>query len=82
MDCRCRKLSIFFCKFLSAVGVLEQDFRFILCNFGAMSFVAKTPWKASYMENIILKMFVSKNDREEESLTCQVHDQAGHRPLF
>ena len=42
MDCRCRKLSLFFCKFLSAVGVLEQDCRYIFCNFGAMSLVAKT----------------------------------------
>ena len=47
MDCRCRKLSLFFCKFLSAVGVLEQDCRYIFGNFGAMSLVAKTPWKAS-----------------------------------
>jgi len=49
MDCRCRKLSLFFCKFLSAVGVLEQDCLYIFCNFGAMSLVAKTPWKASPM---------------------------------
>ena len=41
MDCRCRKLSLFFCKFLSAVGVLEQDCRYIFGNFGAMSLVAK-----------------------------------------
>ena len=27
------------------------------------------------------KMFASKNDRQDESLTDQVHDQAGHRPL-
>ena len=50
MDCRCRKLSLFFCKFLSAVGVLEQDCRYIFCNFGAMSLVAKTPWKASLVK--------------------------------
>ena len=30
------------------------------------------------MEN---KMFVSKNDRQDESLTGQVRDQAGHCPL-
>ena len=30
------------------------------------------------MEN---KMFVSKNDRQDWSLTGQVHDQAGHGPL-
>ena len=30
------------------------------------------------MEN---KMFVSKNDRQNRSLTGQVHDQAGHCPL-
>ena len=51
MDCRCRKLSLFFCKFLSAVGVLEQDCRYIFGNFGAMSLVAKTPWKASLLAN-------------------------------
>ena len=27
------------------------------------------------------KMFASKNDRQDESLTSQVHDQAGHCPL-
>ena len=27
------------------------------------------------------KMFASKNDRQDESLTGQVHDQAGHCPL-
>ena len=27
------------------------------------------------------KMFVSKNDRQDQSLTGQVHDQAGHCPL-
>ena len=32
----------------------------------------------NYMEN---KMFVSKNDRQDESLTGQVRDQAGHCPL-
>ena len=47
MDCRCRKLSLFPVRFLSAVGVLEQDCRYIFCNFGAMSLVAKNPWKAS-----------------------------------
>ena len=26
-------------------------------------------------------MFASKNDRQDESLTGQVHDQAGHCPL-
>ena len=26
-------------------------------------------------------MFASKNDRQDESLTSQVHDQAGHCPL-
>ena len=26
------------------------------------------------------KMFASKNDRQDESLTGQVHDQAGHCP--
>ena len=26
------------------------------------------------------KMVASKNDRQHESLTCQVHDQAGHCP--
>ena len=30
------------------------------------------------MEN---KMFVSKNDRQDRSLTGQVRDQAGHCPL-
>ena len=37
------------------------------------------------MEYIIFKMFVSKmtgqNDRQDESLTGHVHDQAGHYPL-
>ena len=37
------------------------------------------------MEYIIFKMFVSKmtgqNDRQDESLTGHVHDQAGHCPL-
>ena len=47
MGCRRRKLSLFFYKFLSAVGVLEQDCLYIFCNFGAMSLVAKTPCKAS-----------------------------------
>ena len=47
MDCRCRKLSLSLCQFLSAVGVLEQDCRYIFSNFEAMSPVAKTPWKAS-----------------------------------
>ena len=37
----------FFCKFLSAVGVLEQDCHYIFCKFRAMFLVAKTPWKAS-----------------------------------
>ena len=27
------------------------------------------------------KRFASKNDRQDESLTGQVHDQAGHCPL-
>ena len=27
------------------------------------------------------KMFISKNDRQDRSLTGQVHDQAGHCPL-
>ena len=27
------------------------------------------------------KMFTSKNDRQDESLTGQAHDQAGHCPL-
>ena len=47
MDCRCRKLSLSLRQFLSAVGVLEQDCRYIFSNFEAMSPVAKTPWKAS-----------------------------------
>ena len=47
MDCRYRKLSLFFRQVLSAVGVLEQDCRDIFCNFGAMLLVAKNPWKAS-----------------------------------
>ena len=29
MDCRCRKLSPFFCQFLSAVGESEKDCRHI-----------------------------------------------------
>ena len=29
MDCRCRKLSLFFCQFLSAVGESEKDCRHI-----------------------------------------------------
>ena len=37
----------FFCKFLSAVGVLEQDCHYIFCKFRVMFLVAKTPWKAS-----------------------------------
>ena len=45
--CCCRKLSLFYHQFLSAVGVLEQDCRYIFSNFAAMSPVAKTPWKAS-----------------------------------
>ena len=52
MDCRCPKLSHFFCKFLSAVGVLEQVCRYIFCNFGAMSLVAKTPWKTSQISRV------------------------------
>ena len=32
----------FFCKFLSAVGVLEQDCHYIFCKFRAMFLVAKT----------------------------------------
>ena len=33
------------------------------------------------MENIMLKMLLSKNDRQDRSLTGQVHNQAGHCPL-
>ena len=48
MDCHCRKLLLFFCKFLSAVGFLEQDGPYIFRNyFGVMSLLTKTPWKAS-----------------------------------
>ena len=32
MDCRCRKLSLSFRQFLSALSVLEQDCRYILSN--------------------------------------------------
>ena len=34
----------------------------------------------NYMESI-LKGSHAKNDRQDESLTSQVHDQAGHCPL-
>ena len=34
----------------------------------------------NYMESI-LKSLHAKNDRQDESLTGQVHDQAGHCPL-
>ena len=37
----------FFRQVLLPVGVLEQDCRYIFCKFGAMSLVAKNPWKAS-----------------------------------
>ena len=30
---------------------------------------------------MVNKMFVSKNDRQDDSLTGQVRDQAGHCPL-
>ena len=33
------------------------------------------------MENIMLKMLLSKNDRQDRSFTGQVHNQAGHCPL-
>ena len=70
MDCRCRKLSLFFCKFLSAVGVLEQDCRYIFCNFGAMSLVAKTPWKASLVKNFTV--YESWNFLTQVSLTFHI----------
>ena len=54
MDCRCRKLSLSLCQFLSAVSVLEEDCRYILSNFEAMSPVAKTPWKASVRGQLVL----------------------------
>ena len=57
MDCRCRKLSLSFRQFLSAVGVLEQDCRYIFSNFEAMSPVAKTPWKASMLGCVPEKRF-------------------------
>ena len=47
--CRNKKWIVavaFFRQNLSAVGVLKQDCRYIFGNFGAMSLVAKTPWKA------------------------------------
>ena len=59
MDCRCRKLSLSLRQFLSAVGVLEQDCRYIFSNFEAMSPVAKTPWKAS-ITAIIPNSFLSR----------------------
>ena len=40
-------MSLFFRQVLSAVGVLEQDCRYIFGNFGAMSLIAKNPWKPS-----------------------------------
>ena len=48
--CHCHKLLLFFCKFLSAVGFLEQDCPYIFCNyFGAMSLVTNLIIKMKHM---------------------------------
>ena len=55
--CRNKKWIVavaYFRQNLSAVGVLKQDCRYIVGNFGAMSLVAKTPWKAP----LKLKLFL------------------------
>ena len=38
-------------------------------------------YRALSDNSIEKKMFISKNDRQDRSLTGQVHDQAGHCPL-
>ena len=42
--------------------------------------VEQNALSGNYMESI-LKSLHAKNDRQDESLTGQVHDQAGHCPL-
>ena len=75
MDCRCRKLSLFFCKFLSAVGVLEQDCRYIFGNFGAMSLVAKTPWKASFVRSDCTMCTESPKKRSDRGLEASLQEE-------
>ena len=49
-----------------------------------ISVIEQNALSSNYMENILkgsLPKLIGQNERQDESLTGQVHDQAGHCPL-